>query len=109
MSTVGAIFLATPFYGTDAASPASWLVVIKRIMGEQASDQLIQDLNKRHGYIWQRIKRFAELANADALRLPICCFFETLETNIASKTRSRPKENRTFLVLDVRMRIGPLA
>ncbi|KAK7959729.1 TPR-like protein [Apiospora aurea] len=51
LATVGAVFLATPFAGTDAAQPASWLVTIKGIMGEDASDNLIQDLQQCHSQL----------------------------------------------------------
>ncbi|KAK8002369.1 response regulator [Apiospora arundinis] len=37
LATVGAVFLATPFAGTDAAQPALWLVTIKGIMGPDDS------------------------------------------------------------------------
>ena len=85
MSTVGAIFLATPFYGTDAARPASWLAVIKGIMGEQASDQLIQDLDNHYAFVRDRVLKFASIINSDDIRLPTSYFFETRKTNLASK------------------------
>ncbi|KAI0159859.1 hypothetical protein GGR52DRAFT_582588 [Hypoxylon sp. FL1284] len=83
--TVGIVFLATPFFGTDAARPASWLVVVKGIMGKDASDQLIKDLEARHAFVCERVQKFAEIANDNAIRLPIWCFFETKKTKIAKK------------------------
>ena len=85
MATVGAVFLATPFFGTDAAGPASWLVVVKGIMGEQASNQLVQDLNRHHAYVCERVQKFAEIAHSDPIRLPTKCFFETRKTHLARK------------------------
>ncbi|KAK8079336.1 hypothetical protein PG994_003143 [Apiospora phragmitis] len=82
LATVGAIFLATPFAGTDAAQPASWLVTIKGIMGEDACDNLIDDLEKNSYYVYQRLKKFAEIVHADSVKLPVCCFFETKKTEI---------------------------
>ncbi|KAI9152209.1 U1 snRNP-associated protein [Paramyrothecium foliicola] len=82
-ATVGIVFLATPFAGTDAATPASWLVTIKGIVGAEASDKLIQDLESRHEFLQQRVQQFTEVANANSVRLPIWCFFETETTNIA--------------------------
>ncbi|KAI1506280.1 hypothetical protein F5X99DRAFT_129304 [Biscogniauxia marginata] len=84
-STVGIVFLATPFAGTDAAGPASWLIVVKGIMGKEASGQLIKDLKERHAFVRERVQRFAEIANANSIRLPLCCFFETRKTKIAKK------------------------
>ncbi|KAI2626756.1 hypothetical protein GGR54DRAFT_629122 [Hypoxylon sp. NC1633] len=84
-STVGTVFLATPFLGTDAAREASWLVVVKGIMGKDASGQLIKDLEKRHAFVRERVQKFAEIANNDAIRLPISCFYETKKTKIAGK------------------------
>ncbi|KAI1382616.1 uncharacterized protein F4822DRAFT_100890 [Hypoxylon trugodes] len=84
-STIGIVFLATPFSGTDAARPASWLVVIKGIMGKEASGQLIKDLEERHAFVRERVQKFAEIANDNAIRLPIWCFFETKKTKIAKK------------------------
>jgi hypothetical protein len=54
-------------------------------MGEQVSGKLIKDLEQRHEFVSQRVQRFAEIANADSIRLPIRCFFETQPTNIARK------------------------
>ncbi|KAK6859032.1 hypothetical protein PG995_004885 [Apiospora arundinis] len=83
LATVGAVFLATPFAGTDAAQPALWLVTIKGIMGEDASDNLIQDLQQKHNHVIQRVQKFAEIALS--IMLPIRCFFETEKTDIYRK------------------------
>nr|CDP26075.1 Putative kinesin light chain [Podospora anserina S mat+] len=82
LSTVGVVFLATPFQGSDAAQQARWRVLVAGIMGEQASDQLIQDLEQKHDFVRQRIQKFTEIANAEAVRLPLYCFFEIKETEI---------------------------
>ncbi|KAI1086151.1 hypothetical protein F5B19DRAFT_498630 [Rostrohypoxylon terebratum] len=74
--TVGIVFLATPFFRTfrtDAARPASWLVIVKGIMGKDASRQLIKDLEGRHAFVRERVQKFAEIAKG----LPIWCFYET--------------------------------
>ncbi|KAK8863181.1 NACHT-domain-containing protein [Apiospora arundinis] len=80
LATVGAVFLATPFAGTDAAQPASWLVTIKGIMGEDASDNLIQALQRHHNQVIELVQRFAEIALS--IMLPVRCFFETKKTDI---------------------------
>ncbi|KAI0201460.1 hypothetical protein F4808DRAFT_469749 [Astrocystis sublimbata] len=80
--TVGIVFLATPFAGTDAARKASWLAVIQGIMGKNASNKLIKDLEKSDGSIRERVKSFAEIANSDSTRLPLWFFYETKKTQI---------------------------
>jgi hypothetical protein len=70
-STVGIVFLATPFHGADAHREAQWHVVVAGIMGEQTSDRLVRDLDRRHDFVLQRVQKFAEVANADSLRLPL--------------------------------------
>ncbi|KAK4663369.1 hypothetical protein QC763_0097850 [Podospora pseudopauciseta] len=82
LSTVGIVFLATPFQGSDAAKQARWQVLVKGIMGEQASDQLIKDLEQSHDFVHQRVQKFAEIANAKAVQLPLSCFFETRKTEM---------------------------
>ncbi|KAK7991512.1 hypothetical protein PG988_000306 [Apiospora saccharicola] len=82
LATVGAVFLATPFAGTDAAQPASWLVTVKGIMGKDASDNLIDDLEKDSYDVYQRLKKFTEIVHTDSIKLPVCCFFETKKTDI---------------------------
>ncbi|KAK7749758.1 hypothetical protein SLS53_000337, partial [Cytospora paraplurivora] len=85
LATAGTVFLATPFRGTDAAVQAQWLVTIKGIMGEQSSDQLIRDLEARHDFVQQRVQRFAEIARAESIQLPVCCFYETQKTKLLRK------------------------
>ncbi|KAI0172214.1 hypothetical protein GGR52DRAFT_459027 [Hypoxylon sp. FL1284] len=86
---IGIVFLATPFFGTDAARPALWLVVVKGIMGKDVSGQLIKDLEARletrHAFIRKQVQKFAEIANDNAIRLPIWCFFEIKKTKTTKK------------------------
>lgn len=89
LATVGAVFLATPFRGSDAAPQVKWLVTIKEIMGEQSSDQLIKDLEKEHDFVHQRVQRFAEVAHATSTQLPVHCFYETQKTELLQKLLSR--------------------
>ncbi|KAI1805541.1 hypothetical protein F4811DRAFT_551810 [Daldinia bambusicola] len=84
-SSIGIIFLATPFQGTDAAKPASWLAAVNGAMGKDASRQLIKGLERIHKFVSERIQKFAEIANADPTRFPIRCFYETGKTKIAKK------------------------
>lgn len=102
LATVGAIFLATPFAGTDAAQPASWLVAIKGIMGEYASEKLIQDLERRHDHVYQRAQRFAEIVHTYSTTLPVSFFFETEKTDIYRKVLPKivrwPRRSKGFIV-----------
>jgi hypothetical protein len=85
LSTVGIVFLATPFQGTDAHKEAQWQVVVGGIMGEQTSDRLVRDLNRRHDFVLQRAQKFAEVTNADSVRLPLHCFYEIKKTEILKR------------------------
>ncbi|KAK3935926.1 putative kinesin light chain [Diplogelasinospora grovesii] len=87
--TVGVVFLATPFHGTDAKKQAQWQVVVGGIMEKQTSDQLVRDLNERSDHVYNRVKKFAEMANRDSVRLPIHCFYETKRTMMLRKLLSR--------------------
>jgi hypothetical protein len=71
---VGAVFLATPFCGSDAAAQAKWLV---------------RDLEEQHDFVRQRVQKFAEIANAPSVRLPVNCFFETKKTELLRKLLSQ--------------------
>ncbi|VTT63488.1 unnamed protein product [Fusarium fujikuroi] len=82
LSTVGIVFLATPFNGADASREARWQVVVGGIMGEDTSTELIKDLERKHDLVYRRVQKFTEIANADAIRLHLCCFFETKKTEI---------------------------
>ncbi len=83
------VFLATPFLGSTAATQAQWAVVVNGIMGEQTSNQLIQDLEKSNDFVRQRVQVFSEIANSKSVRLPIHCFFETKKTQMLSRVLPR--------------------
>jgi len=76
------VFLATPLFGSSVAQVFQWQVLVASIMGEQTSSQLIEDLGQNAPLVYQRVQKFAELANSDAIRLPLCCFFETKPTQM---------------------------
>lgn len=63
-------------------------MLVGGIMGEQASDQLIKDLEQNHDFVRQRIQKFTEIANAEAVRLPLSCFFETRRTEMLRRVLS---------------------
>lgn len=88
LSTVGIVFLATPFHGTDAHKQAHWQVVVGGIMGKNTSNQLVDDLNQNHHYVYERVQKFTEIINSDSIRLPIYCFYETKKTEILRRVLS---------------------
>jgi hypothetical protein len=63
-------------------------------MGEQSSDQLVRDLEEKHDFVRQRVQKFAEIANADSLRLPVHCFFETKKSELLRKLVSKSLTSR---------------
>lgn len=88
LSTAGIVFLATPFQGADARKEAQWQVIIGGIMGEDTSDRLVHDLDREHDFVLQRVQKFAEVINADSIRLPVHCFYETKKTEILRRVLS---------------------
>ncbi|VZI04238.1 unnamed protein product, partial [Fusarium fujikuroi] len=52
------------------------------IVFEDTSTELIKDLERKHDLVYRRVQKFTEIANADAIRLHLCCFFETKKTEI---------------------------
>ena len=85
-ATVGIVFLATPFRGSDAAREATWQVVVGGVMGNHTSDQLVRDLKQKYARIHELVQKFAEIASADAAHLPLYCFYETKPTKILRQT-----------------------
>ena len=91
LSVAGCVFLGTPFQGSKASSHARWLVTIEGILGRGPgpSEVLVRALDKDHEDLIGRAKLFALTANANWLRLPVCCFFETKKTELVQRYVSR--------------------
>lgn len=91
LSVVGCVFLATPFQGSDASSHATWQVTIEGILGRGPgpSEVLVRALNTDHEELTGRARLFALTANANWLRLPVCCFFETKRSELLQRYVSR--------------------
>jgi hypothetical protein len=96
LSTVGIVFLATPFRGSHAAREARWRVVVGGIMGEQTSNQLVDALNNSDRELRKLTMSFAQVANVNSIRLPVHCFYETKETKILRGVLSRGLAARLF-------------
>ncbi|KAK3373972.1 hypothetical protein B0T24DRAFT_283145 [Lasiosphaeria ovina] len=94
LSTVGAVFLATPFRGSDAAEQAQWQVVVGGIMGKQTSKRLIAALDKSDRELQKLTQSFAELARSDLVQLPLYCFYETKNTEMLNRLLSPSWANR---------------
>lgn len=88
LSTVGVVFLATPFRGSDAARQAQWQVVVGGIMGGQTSERLIDALNKNDRELQKLTQSFAELARSSSVQLPLYCFYETKKTEMLRRLLS---------------------
>lgn len=69
--------------------PAWWQVLVTGIMGKQASDCLMQDLEQKYDFVLQRVGKFTEIVNAEAVRLPLHCFYETRKTEMLNRILSR--------------------
>ncbi|KAI1110650.1 hypothetical protein F5Y14DRAFT_428311 [Nemania sp. NC0429] len=92
-STVGIVFLATPFFGTDAASQASLLAVVQEIMGKDASRLLIKNLEKGDNEIQDRTHQFGLIVNY-RFKMPVSCFYETKPTKIIKKVLGKLVPNQ---------------
>ncbi len=88
LSTVGIVFLATPFRGSDAAKQAQWGVAVAGIMGEQTSRHLIDALHNSDKELQMLTQMFAEMARRDSIQLPVHCFYETKRTEILRRLLS---------------------
>ncbi|OTB04521.1 hypothetical protein M426DRAFT_11415 [Hypoxylon sp. CI-4A] len=108
LNTVGMVFLATPFRGSDAANPAKWYIIVGGIMGKKTSERLIDDLNREDKELRKLTQSFAELIQSDSLRIPGRCFYESettkiskrlLPPRIASKVSSLFKEATELLLV----------
>lgn len=60
----------------------------RRYHREETSDRLVHDLDQRYDFFLERVQRFVEVANADPIRLPIRCFYETKKTEILRRVLS---------------------
>ncbi len=85
LSTVGIVFLATPFRNSDAPQ---WKIVVGGIMGEQTPKQLVDDLNSRDKELQKLTQMFGELANHESVQLHVCCFYERRKTEMLRRFTS---------------------
>jgi hypothetical protein len=91
MSTVGIVFLATPFRGSDFSKPPRWDVVVTGTMGDRASKKLIGILNENGSGLRKLTQSFAEMSRQDSLQLPLWCFYEMLQTEMPRSFAMGPK------------------
>lgn len=70
------------------ANPYEWQVLVGGIMGKETSNSLVNDLDREHNFVLQRVQKFAEAAMADSTRLPMHCFYETKKTEILRRVLS---------------------
>ena len=75
------VFLGTPLRGTPAAGITQWLVLIRRYMGRETSNSLIDGLKEKDNDLNNMVHKFAEIAINHQVQ--IRCFYETLQTQTA--------------------------
>ena len=84
-------------------------MLIAGIMGEQASDQPIQDLQQKLDFVRQRVQKFIEIANAEAMGLPLYCFLETKKTEMLRRLVSQSWAGRLATGVTVMLDIGVMS
>lgn len=57
-------------------------------MGEKTSSQLVEALNSNDRELRKLTQAFAELARQPSIGLPVCCFYETRETEMLRRLLS---------------------
>lgn len=84
-STVGIVFLGTPFMGSTTAKTAEIRANIAKFMGGEAYMGLLEDLERENGRLDEIVEYFAELIhNHPDTRISVRCFFETKPTKIGN-------------------------
>lgn len=96
-STIGVIFLGTPFRGT---SPELHEVTLVRIAA--ASDagvstthelaKFLQNNDNDRGELDELVQKFFKIKDHKMYRFPVICFYETLQTNLSSIIKRLPQK-----------------
>lgn len=82
-STVGVVFLGTPFRGSDGTWAAQTRVQVAKIVGNHASDTLLSVLEKKSGIRNEIRHEFVKLLRSHWKgESRIVCFYETRETSV---------------------------
>ncbi|GAW20848.1 hypothetical protein ANO14919_103600 [Xylariales sp. No.14919] len=84
--TVGAVFLGTPFQGSDQSfyNAAQVRINVALSAGGEVSKQMVEYLNNSDGErreLDELVQRFRELHRQKAYEFPMICFYETQETD----------------------------
>ncbi|KAI0414058.1 ARM repeat-containing protein [Xylaria grammica] len=95
--TVGAVFLGTPFQGSDQSfySAAQQRLVVALSAGGEVSNQMVEYLNNsdgKRGELDELVQRFRELHLQEAFKFPMICFYETRETDFTKVIDKLPRE-----------------
>lgn len=81
-STIGILFLGTPFRGSFATGAAKWPILYNQLLGQETSRLQIQVLEKKTHLLEDLLRKFSEIAREPWLNLPIVCAYETKPTQI---------------------------
>lgn len=87
-STVGIVFLGTPFSSDHAIKQIPWNLIVAGIMAKRAPSQIIKSLKNSDKELRELTKSFTEIAMSELHQVPICCFYETDATEILKRTIS---------------------
>ncbi|OJJ75298.1 hypothetical protein ASPBRDRAFT_205284 [Aspergillus brasiliensis CBS 101740] len=82
LSTIGIVFLATPFKGTTVANVARLQVSIGRFLGEWSSRSLITRLDGSDELLKELRIDFGKTIEDSRVNMPIAYFYETRETEL---------------------------
>ncbi|RTE78459.1 hypothetical protein BHE90_007052 [Fusarium euwallaceae] len=96
-STIGAIFLGTPFQGTHEGfcTAAELRVAVAVSSGAETAKGLVAFLKNEpdeRGYLDQLVERFYFMINDKKLGIPVVCFYETQETDFTKVIKKLPSK-----------------
>ncbi|KAH7111217.1 hypothetical protein EDB81DRAFT_671605 [Dactylonectria macrodidyma] len=96
-STTGAVFLGTPFQGTNQGfcTAAHLRVAVAVSSGSETTKELLTYLRNEpneRGELDQLVERFCVMINHEQFIIPVVCFYETQETDFTKVIKDLPPE-----------------
>ncbi|KAL2802756.1 hypothetical protein BJX63DRAFT_440639 [Aspergillus granulosus] len=83
-STVGIIFLATPFHGSSVARLAQWGASVGKVMGKESSHSLVTMLQSSDKQLKELTEAFNQLMT-HPLPMPLYCYYELGGTQLVRR------------------------
>ncbi|GKZ33018.1 hypothetical protein AbraIFM66950_002735 [Aspergillus brasiliensis] len=99
MSTIGIVFLATPFKGTTVAKVARLQVSVGRILGKWTSRSLITKLDGSDEVLGKLRRHFTTILHDSRLQMPVFFFYETKETELLRRLMPKRAANIVSAIL----------